>query len=212
MTHHDRSPCSAMPSETQRIVTLADHEALSRAACEILVRAIHWKPDSLLCAAAGSTPSRAYDLLIEHQNSFPKLFEKLRIVQLDEWFGLLENHPALCSSQVRRQLLTPLKISDDRFIVFASNAQDAEAECRRFAADLVLAGPIDLCVLGLGVNGHIAFNEPAPWLEPHVHVAKLSESSLQHPMVQHTNAKPTSGLTIGMSDILASSESDRALR
>ena len=49
-------------------------------------------------------------------------------------------------------------------------------------------GPIDTCVLGLGVNGHIGFNEPAAFLEPHAHVAQLSQASLEHAMLRQTNA------------------------
>ncbi|MCK5134566.1 MAG: hypothetical protein KAR19_02165 [Bacteroidales bacterium] len=63
-------------------------------------------------------------------------------------------------------------------------------------------GPIDLCILGLGMNGHLAFNEPAGFLSPNCHVAKLSDMSLNHPMVSKMEGKPAFGLTLGMADIL----------
>src|SRR5258708_10106799 len=65
-------------------------------------------------------------------------------------------------------------------------------------------GPIDICILGLGLNGHVAMNEPAPELAPHAHVAALARSSLHHPMLKVLKSKPRYGLTLGMRDILAS--------
>ncbi len=65
-------------------------------------------------------------------------------------------------------------------------------------------GPIDICILGLGMNGHLALNEPGEFLESHVHVAKLSESSLTHAMIGDMKMKPSYGLTLGMADILQS--------
>jgi galactosamine-6-phosphate isomerase len=65
-------------------------------------------------------------------------------------------------------------------------------------------GPIDLCVLGLGVNGHIGFNEPAAFLQAHAHVAQLADASLAHSMVKRCNTRPQYGLTLGMVDLLRS--------
>lgn len=63
--------------------------------------------------------------------------------------------------------------------------------------------PIDLCILGLGKNGHIAFNEPGDTLHPYCHVAQLSPESMQHTMAQTMQTQPTYGLTLGMADILS---------
>jgi galactosamine-6-phosphate isomerase len=59
-------------------------------------------------------------------------------------------------------------------------------------------------VLGLGVNGHLGFNEPGSDLQPHAHVAHLSPASLAHAMLSQTTVRPTFGLTLGMADILQS--------
>jgi galactosamine-6-phosphate isomerase len=58
--------------------------------------------------------------------------------------------------------------------------------------------------LGLGRNGHLGFNEPAEILNPHAHVAHLSEASLGHPMLEQSSVRPTYGLTLGMSDLMES--------
>lgn len=65
-------------------------------------------------------------------------------------------------------------------------------------------GPIDLCVLGLGLNGHLGFNEPAKTLQPFAHVAELSATSLSHGMLADGGTRPTYGMTFGIAEILAS--------
>jgi galactosamine-6-phosphate isomerase len=100
-------------------------------------------------------------------------------------------------------LVTPLGLGD-RYVEFDGLAGDPPAECARVARWLERHGPIDVCVLGLGVNGHLGFNEPADALQPHAHVAKLSQASLAHAMVHGRAAPPTYGLTLGMADILQS--------
>ena len=73
---------------------------------------------------------------------------------------------------------------------------------RRVEAALAAAGPIDLCILGLGRNGHLALNEPAASFDPFCHVATLAEQSRTHPMLAGTAAPVRQGLTLGLGDIL----------
>src|SRR5205823_1153862 len=77
-------------------------------------------------------------------------------------------------------------------------------ECGRIARWLAANGPIDICILGLGRNGHIAMNEPAQAMTPHAHVAKLTCVSQKHSLLRRLKKKPRCGLTLGMADILRS--------
>ena len=97
-----------------------------------------------------------------------------------------------------------MKIGPDRYIGFKSEAADLEAECVRVQRWLAANGPIDLCILGLGTNGHVAMNEPGRALIPHPHVAKLTRSSQRHPMLNGLRRKPRFGLSLGIGDILRS--------
>jgi galactosamine-6-phosphate isomerase len=182
-----------------------DHETMSRHAANSIVERIRQSPDALMCLAAGSTPVRTYQLLAERHAVEPGLFARLRIIKLDEWGGLALDDPATCEQSLRECLIDALNMGD-RYIGFASNPADPEAECRRVADWLDRHGPIDLCVLGLGVNGHVGFNEPGPSLRPHAHVEKLSEASLGHAMLNRSHGRPTYGLTLGMADLLQARE------
>ena len=90
------------------------------------------------------------------------------------------------------------------FISFKSKTEDPDAECKRIQHELNRLNTIDICILGLGSNGHIALNEPADYLQPHCHLANLSDVTLSHPMARDMVDKPSYGLTLGMTDILKS--------
>jgi len=180
------------------------YEAFSRRAAELIVADLKEKPALILCASAGTTPTRAYELLASRAARQPRLFEKMRVLQIDEWGGLAPGNSASCEHDLRIKLLEPLRVSKDRYIGFQSAAPRPEAECHRIARWLLQNGPIDICLLGLGMNGHVAMNEPGKSAAPHPHLAKLSSSSLLHPMLSHMPRKPKFGLTIGLGDILSS--------
>ena len=181
-----------------------DHEALSREAARRILTAVTAKPDLLLCAAGGSTPTRAYQLLVENDANNPRAFQSLRIVKLDEWGGIAMDDPGSCETQLQKLLVGPLGISTERYFGLKSDPENPELECQKLGDHLATEGAIDVCVLGLGMNGHIGMNEPGSTLQLHPHVARLTEVSLRHPMLANSHTQPTYGLTLGMGDIMLS--------
>ncbi len=179
-------------------------ELISKKACEIIIEELRRKPGMLLCTASGSSPLVTYRLLAMKCKEDPDLFSKLRILKLDEWGGIRMDNPQSCEVFLQKNIVQPLNISTDRYIAFNTNPEQPEEECVRIASYLKQNGPIDICVLGLGLNGHIAFNEPADHMQPHCHMTPLSEKSLQHSMATDMGEIPTYGITIGMADILQS--------
>jgi galactosamine-6-phosphate isomerase len=186
------------------IVIFDTYKELSQKAIEIIVEEIQKNKNLLLCTATGSTPTGTYEMLGKEYKKQPELFDQLRIIKLDEWGGIPMNNPATCESYLQTHLIQPLLISESRYISFNSNPANPIQECEKIQEKLEEAGAIDLCILGLGINGHLALNEPAGYLQPHCHVAQLSAESLEHSMVSELLIKPTYGLTLGMADILHS--------
>jgi len=201
---HTMERILGIPPMNLSIEVCHDHEALSRKAARRIRNVLARKPDSLLCAAGGATPLRTYQLLAEHHTREPEAFGKMRLVKLDEWGGLEMNDPGSCENQMQTLLLAPLRIPAERYFGFDSNPADPEADCERVRRRLAAEGPIDLCVLGLGLNGHLAMNEPAASLKPASHIARLAEATLAHPMLAKAKSPPTYGLSLGMAEILAS--------
>ena len=181
-----------------RFTVLPDRDALDRDAAALIWKAAEAKPDLLICLASGETPTGGYALLADA----PARLAEARFIQLDEWAGLGAEDAGSCAAYLDRTLRSPLTVPTERWIGFRGDAPDAAAECRRVGAALQAAGPIDLCILGLGRNGHLALNEPADSLDPFCHVATLHERSREHPMLAATDGAVREGLTLGLGDIL----------
>lgn len=177
---------------------------MSHEAADFICAELKQRPDLLLCASAGGTPTRAYELLAARYARDPGLFKQMRVLQIDEWCGLAPGNPATCHADLQTKLLGPLHITPDRYKGFRTDAPKPETECGLIARWLAAHGPIDICILGLGVNGHVAMNEPATTLTPHAHVAALARSSRQHVLLKTLAKKPRYGLTLGMGDIFRS--------
>ena len=175
---------------------------MSGAAAATVIAAATANSDLLLCVATGDSPAGLYQELSREADRQPDLFRCLRVVKLDEWLGVPASDAASCEHFLRSRLLGPLAIATERFISFDPEATDPPAECARICAELARQGPIDLCILGLGKNGHVGLNEPGPSLQPHCHVAKLSEATRRHAMFQSSEARPEFGLTLGIGDIM----------
>jgi galactosamine-6-phosphate isomerase len=180
------------------------YEAMSSRAADSIVAELKRQPNLLLCLSAGGTPTRTYELLAIKQARQPELFKRLRVLQIDEWGGLEHGSPESCAADLQAKILGPLRVNPNRYMGFATDAKDPETEAKRMQKWLAANGPIDVCLLGLGKNGHIAMNEPGVQLILEAHVAKLAASSQKHAMLKHMNRKPRYGLTLGLADILNS--------
>lgn len=187
-----------------KIAIVENYNDLSRQASTVILDQIKVDKKLLLCAATGGSPTGTYQLLAEKYKANPNLFDKLRIIKLDEWGGIPLNQSGTCESYLQKYLLQPLQIPESRYIGFNSNANDPLKECETIQNKLSQEGPIDICILGLGMNGHLALNEPGDFLRPNCHISELTASSLSHPMALEMAKKPTYGLTLGMADIFYS--------
>ncbi|EAR01388.1 putative galactosamine-6-phosphate isomerase [Maribacter sp. HTCC2170] len=176
---------------------------MGQKATSMVIDEVTNNPQLLLCAATGSSPLPLYQRLGEESKKNTTLFKQIRILPLDEWIGL-PSSDGTCDSFIHEHLLTPLKVSKERYFPFNPLAENLEAECLRIQAILKKQGPLDLCILGLGKNGHLGFNEPTKVLKPHCHIADLTTQSQQHTMILGSSKKPTQGITLGMQDILSS--------
>ncbi len=187
-----------------QIIQSADYETMSALAAESVMAAIRESRNLLLCAATGKSPEGLYEALAVKGREEPDLFDDLRVIKLDEWYGLPPQDPGSCEYYLQLRVIGPLNISPDNYISFTGNTEEPKVECQRIETALNGAGGIDICILGLGKNGHIGFNEPGTNLSAGIHLSRLSESSKQHVMIGKTVYSPEAGLTLGISAILQS--------
>lgn len=153
-----------------------DYNDLSAAAAEMIIDCVKSKPEALLCFATGSTPKLAYEMVAEKAINDRIDFSKCFIIGLDEWVGIPPENTGSCHWFLHEYLFTPMKIDLSQVHLFDALAKNQEGECKKMNK-LIAANGIDLMVVGVGMNGHIGFNEPGTDLDSVAHVAQLDETT-----------------------------------
>lgn len=138
-----------------------DYKTMSVACGTFLLEGLQSRPFQHWCVATGNSPTGSYAQLAMAFKEHPHYFEQLHIIKLDEWGGLGLTHPSSCSQYIKKHLLGPLEIGAERYIDFGGKDVLERKECQRMQTLLKNGPELDLCILGLGQNGHLGFNEPA---------------------------------------------------
>ncbi|HSF55202.1 MAG TPA: 6-phosphogluconolactonase [Algoriphagus sp.] len=183
---------------------LPNFSEMSKKGFELVKAEIDRKPDLLFCVASGGSPSGLYTEMVNHQKDQPDFCSKLRVVKLDEWGGLEFGSTFTSEYDVQTKFIQPLGISSGRYLTIDPFAANPDEACDRMKEQLENSGPVDICILGIGVNGHIALNEPSEVLRPGFHVCVLAETTMNHGMIKSLKQPPTFGMTMGVGEILQS--------
>jgi len=182
----------------------ADYEAMSNRAARIVAELVRRKPNAVLGLATGSTPERLYAHLIRIAREEQLDFSRVTTFNLDEYEGLPASHPESYHSFMQRHLFDDLGLSIEQTNILSGMSPDPTAECADFEAKIRRAGGIDLQVLGIGSDGHIAFCEPGSSLAARTSLVAL------HPQTIADNSRffdneqevPRKALTMGVGTIL----------
>lgn len=184
-----------------------DYTTLSQYTAEHIAAIINHKPDALLCLASGDTPIGTYHHLVELAKAKRVDMSQCTFVGLDEWVGFGPEDAGSCSYYVFRDLFTPLQLRPEQVHVFDAKATDLAAECARIDALIDSRGGLDVLLVGMGMNGHIALNEPGTPFDLGCHVSKLAESTItvgQKYFGQETVLER--GITLGLRHLTAARE------
>jgi glucosamine-6-phosphate isomerase len=184
-----------------------DYASLSQYTAEHVAALINQKPDLLLCLASGDTPIGTYHHLVELAKTGRVDMSQCTFVGLDEWVGFGPEDTGSCSYYVFRDLFTPLKLRPNQVYVFDAKATDLVAECTRIDTLIDSRGGLDVLLVGMGMNGHIALNEPGTSFTLGCHVGELAESTItvgQKYFEQETVLKH--GITLGLRHLTAAHE------
>jgi len=180
-----------------------DYREASSFAAKMILKQVDDKPDSLLSLAAGSTPLGAYSLLAEEAQSNVHRFRQCRFVSLDEWVGLDGSDQGSCRQTMDEHFFGPARIPDEHIRFFDGKSADLVRECEEMNAYIRSYGPIDFMLLGIGMNGHLGFNEPGTDPDSLAHVTELDEVTQQVSAKYFTEPRSVkSGVTLGMKQIL----------
>lgn len=181
---------------------LPDYEAMSEAAAEIVAERLRAQPDAVFLIPTGTTPLGMYRRLVELQEREGLSFSNATFFNLDEYLGLASDHPASYHVYMKTNFYDLVNADPAKVHVPEGAAPDPEAECQRYEAAMREAGGVDLCVLGIGRNGHIGFNEPGAPFDSRTRVVRLAESTrLVNAADFEEKCAPERAITVGMQTI-----------
>ena len=161
-----------------KIIIADDYQELSRRASDLLLKVVKRDPYAVLGLATGTTPLGAYEHMIENHKKNGTSYLHVRTVNLDEYKGLPASHPQSYACFMRHNLFDGLDIDLENIYIENGIAAEEEEECARYDK-LLRSLPRDVQLLGLGSNGHIAFNEPGTPFDSGTHVVTLAESTVR---------------------------------
>jgi glucosamine-6-phosphate deaminase len=177
---------------------------LGRALAREIADAIAANPRLVLGLATGRTPIPLYDALIRLHAQGLVDFRRVTTFNLDEFLGVGPHDPRGYHAFMRRHLFDRVNVDPKRINFLNGAAADPAAECARYERAIARAGGIDIQILGLGVNGHIGFNEPARALAASTHRVrlKLATRRANTALFGHrVRSVPREALSMGMASI-----------
>ena len=162
-----------------KIIRAKDYNDMSRKAANIISAQVILKPDSVLGLATGSSPIGIYEQLIKWYNKGDVDFGGCTTFNLDEYRGLTPDHDQSYHYFMHKNFFDAVNVPAERINLPDGAQLDAERECKRYDAAIKAAGGIDLQLLGMGLNGHIGFNEPDDYFSKGTHCVNLTESTIE---------------------------------
>ncbi len=154
-------------------------QAIGQAAAALFAAQVLAKPNSVLGLATGSTPVPTYREMARLYEQGAVDFSGVTTFNLDEYLGLERSHAQSYYHFMQENLFQHINVPQERIHVLKGTAPDPEQECLDYEEAIRAAGGIDLQILGIGNNGHIAFNEPDTVFSTQTRVVNLTESTIQ---------------------------------
>ncbi len=188
-----------------KIICCNDYKEMSCVGAKLVADIVKSKPDCVLGLATGSTPEGLYAELIDMFARGELDFSCVTTVNLDEYYPISPENEQSYRYFMNTKLFDHINVDKANTHVPSGCAEDADAEAARYEAFVRSLGGADIQILGIGRNGHIAFNEPAEALYPATHVTGLTEDTISANarFFDSIDQVPTRALTMGMGTILS---------
>jgi glucosamine-6-phosphate deaminase len=189
-----------------RVIIASDAAGVARRAAQIVARLIRRKPRCVLGLATGSTPQGTYAELIRMHREEGLDFSQVVTFNLDEYVGLGPNHPHSYRYFMQQMLFGHVNLHPGNTHVPNGMATDFESACEQYERQIREAGGIDLQILGIGTDGHIAFNEPGSSLGSRTRLKTLARETIRDNARYFGDESrvPRLAVTVGVGTILES--------
>jgi glucosamine-6-phosphate deaminase len=169
-----------------------------------LVAQVAARRNMRICLPTGETPAPLYAAIVAAEHRGDISFGEATLVMLDEWLGLPPGDPARADVILRRELIGLLRVQPARFVAIDVDGPDPAAAAARHDREAI---GLDLAILGLGINGHVGFNEPGSGPEDATRVVELAATSGETATTRYgASTTPKAGITIGLARLLEARE------
>lgn len=186
-----------------KIIKVKNYDEMSGKALRIMLEVVRSNPGAVLGLATGSTPLGLYEKMVQDHRENGTSYKGCRAVNLDEYVGLGADDPQSYAYFMRENLFRHIDIKPENTNIEDGTARDADAECERYNALLDTLRQ-DIQVLGIGSNGHIAFNEPGTPFDSVTHIVTLAESTVRDNsrLFDSVDDVPRQAFTMGLKNIM----------
>lgn len=187
-----------------KLVIVKDYNDMSKQAAKLIAEAVTRNPKTVLGLATGGTPIGMYRELVSLHQQDGVDFSQAQSFNLDEYVGLPSLHPQSYRTYMNENLFAHINLPAEKTHVPQGDAEDLEAECKRYEQAIAQAGGIDIQVLGIGNNGHIGFNEPGSTKDTTTRVVALTQSTIEANARYFDSIQevPTQAVSMGIQTIL----------
>ena len=185
-----------------KIIKVKDAEEAAEKAFEVMKEFL--KPGKVLGLATGSTPLGLYARMVKDHRENGTSYKEIKSFNLDEYVGLPITHPESYYAFMHRNLFDQIDIPEENTHVPSGLGEDLEAQARKYD-EMIDESPVDIQLLGIGSDGHIAFNEPGTPFDSGTHVTDLAESTIRDNCRFFDNdisKVPTQAVTQGIGTIM----------
>lgn len=185
------------------VIIKSDAKGVALEAAKIVAKLIRQKPNAVLGLPTGSTPLSLYAELVHIHHEKKLDFSCVTTFNLDEYVGLGPEHPQSYSHFMQENLFKHINVPQKSIHIPDGLAKDIPRECEQYEAAIQKAGGIDLQVLGVGLDGHIGFNEPSSSLASRTRIKSLTEKTREQnaPYFPDKRKMPRHVITMGVGTI-----------
>jgi len=182
-----------------KVKVYPDYKSMSRAAADLISAYIKNKPNSLICLASGHSPLGVFQCMVDDVKSEKLNLGRCNFVSLDEWVGIPASQKGSCREMMDKDLFVPLSVAEHQIVFFDGMDTDLNGQVDKIN-DLINAnGGLDIMLVGVGMNGHIAMNEPGTSFDSVAHVSTLAEETKTVGQKYFDTATQLSrGITLGL--------------
>jgi galactosamine-6-phosphate isomerase len=184
-----------------------DYQELSSHAANAIIDCIKNKPTTVICLASGDTPKLMCSLFVQKVAKEKIDVSQCTFIGLDEWVGIPPENAGSCHHFFQTYVFKPLNLPSSQFYLFNALSNELAEQCRQMDKVIAEKGGIDLMIVGVGMNGHIGFNEPGVAINNYAHVIELDE--LTQTVGQKYFKEPVTinkGITLGLQHLLESKQ------